>query len=35
MCCEVDSAVKQMVISLPLKTTKFLIFYTSFEIKYN
>ena len=24
---EVDSAVKQMVISLPLKTTKFLIFY--------
>jgi len=24
---EVDSAVKQMVISLPLTTTKFLIFY--------
>lgn len=35
MCGEGDSAIKQMVISLPLKTTKFLIFYTSFEIKYN
>ena len=32
---EVDSAVKQMMIFLPLKTTKFLIFYTSFGIKYN